>query len=86
MEKLKGSPELVGTCRTPHSVLELLCYPDGSWAIRRNGSTHSLWEADEQADCVKAFLALAGIHHDSLAVGDAMAASTAPWPAQYRFN
>ena len=58
---MKGKGRTVASANARDGAsLDLVSFRDGSWAIRRDGKMHDLWEAQETAECAQAFLQLTG--------------------------
>ena len=62
MHHMKGVAKTMIVGQTPHNDrVELARFPDGSWAIRKNGPTIGVWEPHEESECFRVFAMLAGV-------------------------
>jgi hypothetical protein len=63
LHEMKGVGETVMVGRSPmtHRPVELARFPDGSWAIRKGGSTVGVWEPGERGECLRVFNMLVGL-------------------------
>jgi hypothetical protein len=62
MHQMKGLAKTMIVGQTPHNDrVELAQFPDGSWAIRKNGPTIGVWEPHEESECFRVFAMLAGV-------------------------
>ncbi len=62
MDEMKGVARTMMIAQSPaHGRVELACYLDGSWAIRKDGPTIGVWEPHEEAECFRVFGLLAGL-------------------------
>jgi hypothetical protein len=80
MDFMKGEGKAILFCRRTGGEVRLVSYPDESWGIVRDGRTICTWECDELVDCLRTFIALAGVNpdcplqRDTLATDDALPA------------
>ena len=64
MHEMKGIAKTMLVGHSPgHGRVELARFPDGSWAIRKNGPTIGVWGPHEEAECFRVFALLAGVDH-----------------------
>lgn len=59
MVELKGPGRTLRQRATARHTFELVTFIDGSWAVRRDGTTLGVWEPHEKRDCVMTFRTLA---------------------------
>jgi hypothetical protein len=70
MYEMKGTARTMLVGQSPRNGrVELARFPDGSWAIRKNGPTIGVWEPHEESECFRVFAMLAGVDDPSLATG-----------------
>ena len=68
MHEMKGVAKTMIVGQSPRNGrVELARFPDGSWAIRKNGPTIGVWEPHEESECFRVFAMLAGVDDPSLA-------------------
>jgi hypothetical protein len=69
-EMMKGTARTMIVGQSPRNGrVELAQFPDGSWAIRKNGPTIGVWEPHEESECFRVFAMLAGVDDPALARG-----------------
>ena len=64
MDYMKDVYRTLLRCEAGGARIELSVFPDGSYAVRKSGRAHSVWEPAERDACIRTFGSLAGLDHD----------------------